>query len=74
MNLQQTADILIWVGALALTEFTIFLVAVRIGDMSVIGSSRRKHLDQWAHAAPSIITAAVILLLTGAVLKWPFSL
>jgi hypothetical protein len=70
MNLQQTGNILIWSGALALTEFTILLVAVRIGDMSVIGRSRRKHLDQWAHAAPSIITAAVILLLIGAVLKW----
>ncbi|MDQ1719239.1 MAG: hypothetical protein QOE71_1624 [Pseudonocardiales bacterium] len=72
MNLQQTADILIWAGALALTEFTIFLVAVRIGDMSVIGRSRRKHVDHWAHAAPSIITAAVILVLLGAVLKWRF--
>ena len=74
MNLQQSADILIWTGAVALAEFTMLLVAVRLADMSVIGPSRRKHIDQWARAAPSIITAAVILLLIGAVLKWRFPL
>jgi hypothetical protein len=74
MNLQQSADILIWTGAVALAEFTMFLVAVRLADMSVIGPSRRKHIDQWARAAPSIITAAVVLLLIGAVLKWRFPL
>ena len=74
MNLQQSADILIWTGAVALAEFTMLLVAVRLADMSVIGRSRRKHIDQWARAAPSIVTAAVILLLIGAVLKWRFPL
>jgi hypothetical protein len=74
VNLQETADILIWAGALASGEFTMLLVAVRLADMSVIGRSRRKHIDQWARAAPLIITAAVILLLIGAVLKWRFPL
>jgi hypothetical protein len=74
MNLQETADILIWAGALASAEFTMLLVAVRLADMSVIGRSRRKHIDQWARAAPTNITAAVVLLVIGAVLKWRFPL